>query len=86
VKFIEVESGELRIHIYFVGDVAVSAQTRVNRGDILGESTGVFPAEPPSDVFNGASMAISPLDAFGDMRDASNPTLWAGGVPSCYVP
>ena len=74
-------------YIYFVGEIKVAQDAVVARGDVLGVITGTFPTDSePDSRLNGASMFINLLGYDSKMVDASSPTVWAEGVPSCHAP
>jgi len=86
-KSITLDAKQFLIQIYFVGEPRVSANATVARGDVLGVITGTFPTDSlPDSKLNGASMVINILGLDSRMLDASDPELWAGGVPGCYAP
>jgi hypothetical protein len=86
-KSITLDAKQFLIQIYFVGEPRVSANATVARGDVLGVITGTFPTDSlPDSKLNGASMIINIMGLDPRMLDASDPELWAGGVPSCYAP
>jgi hypothetical protein len=86
-KSIALDAKQFLIQIYFVGEPKVSANATGARGDVLGVITGTFPTDSlPDSKLYGASMVINIVGLDSRMLDASDPELWAGGVPSCYAP
>jgi len=87
VKEIAIGIDPFLIYIYFVGEIKVAQDAVVARGDVIGVITGTFPTDSePDSRLNGASMFINLLGYDSKMADASSPTVWAEGVPSCHAP